>query len=113
MVRIKYCHLSPSLPSFVFMFCSLFSKKSVKTLVYLSYSFYFCRVPVRNGDRHIGKERFEDIIPYWNLDNFMHKDNKQENAHVIVIYLPVGSLYTDWRGLLFITCAGLSRASIR
>ena len=25
----------------------------------------------------------------------------------------VGSLYTDWRGLLFITCAGLSRASIR
>ena len=64
--------------------------------------------------RHIGKERFEDIILYWNLDNSFAQGNKQKNAHADVIYLlQVGSLYIVWRGLLFIIGQRQSRASVQ
>ena len=79
----------PRQKSFRFLCSSTYSQQKSKFFLCIQILYpYICCVLMNNKGRHIGKERFEDIIPYWNLDNFMHKDNKQENAHVIVIYLP-------------------------
>ena len=86
------------------MFFNLFLQKIGKILCFFHFlSSYFCRVPAGSRGRHTDKERFEDIILYWNLDNSFAQGNKQETLTLLLYTCLMGSLYTDWRGLLFIT----------
>ena len=117
------CHLSAvtggehrKLPLFLihFMFFNLFLQKTAKSFVFHFLSSYFCRVPAGSRGRHTDKERFEDIILYWNLDNSFAQGNKQKTLTLMLYACSMwSSLYIVWRGLLFIIGQRQSRASVQ
>ena len=91
-----------------------FKKKSAKSFVFHFLSSYFCRVPAGSRGRHTDKERFEDIILYWNLDNSFAQGNKQKTLTLMLYACSMwSSLYIVWRGLLFIIGQRQSRASVQ
>lgn len=115
------CQLSPVASienslyfSSILCFSTCFSKKSAKSFVFHFLSSYFCRVPAGSRGRHTDKERFEDIILYWNLDNSFAQGNKQKTLTLMLYACSMwSSLYIVWRGLLFIIGQRQSRASVQ
>ena len=100
--------------SSILCFSTCFFKKSAKSVVFHFLSSHFCRVPAGSRGRHTDKERFEDIILYWNLDNSFAQGNKQKTLTLMLYACSMwSSLYIVWRGLLFIIGQGQSRASVQ
>ena len=104
------CQLSPVASienslyfSSILCFSTCFFKKSAKSVVFHFLSSHFCRVPAGSRGRHTDKERFEilSLVGIWTISK--NEDNKQETLTLLLYTCLMGSLYTDWRGLLFIT----------
>ena len=100
--------------SSILCFSTCSSKNRQNPLFFHFLSSYFCRVPAGSRGRHTDKERFEDIILYWNLDNSFAQGNKQKTLTLMLYACSMwSSLYIVWRGLLFIIGQRQSRASVQ
>ena len=114
------CQLSPVASienslyfSSILCFSTCSSKNRQNPLFFHFLSSYFCRVPAGSRGRHTDKERFEilSLVGIWTISK--NEDNKQETLTLLLYTCLMGSLYTDWRGLLFIIGQGQSRASVQ